>query len=109
MTIGEFLFLLGTSSIATIILAAWLKRLLNKIEQPYRANAVALDSAMVSCTGISMLYRVANGFDLGYSHVLLYRLVAVILVTWLVSMYIYDKGKQFIEQHKRFRKTKQQK
>lgn len=109
MTVCEFLFLLATSSIATIVMTEMLKWLLNKTDTPYRANAVALDSAMLSSTGVSILYRLSNGFSLGYSPVLVYRLVTLILCTWFASMLVYDKIKQFVDQHREFKRLKKDK
>ena len=99
MSIDLFLNLLISSTIATILLAEALKKLLNASETPYRANAVALDSAMVSCTGIGVIYRLP--FGLGFEPVQLFRLFALIFCTWLLSMCVYDKLVQFVHQHRK--------
>lgn len=100
----EFLFLLISSTIITILLSEKLKILLNKTESPYRANIVALDSAMVSSTGMSMIHRWGTLTEFGEVHLL--RLVMLILLTWLVSMVVYDKLQQIKEQYKQFKYLK---
>ena len=107
MTVDLFLFLLIPSSIITVILTDLLKTLLNKTDTPYRPNVVALDSAMVSATGISVLYRIPKGLE--YSSIQLSRLIALILFTWILSMFLYDKARQTVRQYKNFKRMQEQK
>lgn len=102
MTVDDFLFLLVTSTAVTIVLTHALKRLLNKADTPYRANIVTLDSAMISCTGISILFRIPKG--LGYSPILVNRLVILILCTWFLSMFVYDKLRQTVKQYRAYKR-----
>lgn len=99
MSIDLFLTLLFSSTIVTIILTDALKKLLNASETPYRANAVVLDSAMVASTGVSVIYRIP--FGLGFDYIQLFRLLVLIVCTWLMSMITYDKLVQFKYQHKK--------
>lgn len=103
MSVELFFTLLLSSTIVTIALTEALKRLLNASETPYRANAVALDSAMLSCTGLSVIYRIP--FGLGFERVQVFRLIALIFCTWLVSMFVYDKLVQFVRQHREVKKN----
>lgn len=105
MSTDLLLNLLIFSTVLTIALTQLLKKLLNAVNAPYRANAVALDSAMVSCTGVAVLYRLQ--FGLGFEPVLLFRLLALILLTWLVSMTIYDRIIQFINQYRQMKEHKE--
>jgi len=104
MSVELFLTLLLSSVIITISLSEALKRLLNASETPYRANIVALDSAMLSCTGVSVIYRLP--FGLGFEPVQLLRLVALVFCTWFTSMVVYDKLVQTVQQYKKFRELK---
>lgn len=107
MSADLFLSLLTLSVVLTIVLTNALKTLLNAANVPYRAHAVVLDSAMVCCTGVGVLYRLPFGLGFEYSQLL--RLVLLILYTWVVSMVVYDKVIQTIEQYAEFRKKKGEK
>lgn len=104
MSADLFLTLLVGSVIITIPLTEALKKLLNASDTPYRANAVALDSAMLSCTGLSVVYRIP--FGLGYERVQVFRLVALIYCTWMLSMVTFDKLRQFKKQHRKVKELK---
>lgn len=96
MSVDLFLTLLVSSTIGTILLTGTLKRFLNTFGKNYKTNAIVLDSAMVSCTGICVLYRLP--FGLGFEPMQVIRLIYLIFFTWLLSMYLYDKLRQFDKQ-----------
>ena len=104
MSVELFLTLLIGSTLFTMALTEALKRLLNASETPYRANIVVLDSAMLSCTGLSVVYRIP--FGLGFEFMQVVRLVFLILCTWHTSMFVYDKLRQTVRQYKRFKELK---
>lgn len=104
MSVELFLILLITSTILTILLTDVLKKLLISTETQYRTHAVVLDSAMVCCTGVSVVYRIP--FGLGFEPILIVRLVLIIICTWFVSMVAYDKIKQTKKQYKEHKENK---
>lgn len=106
MSVELYLFLLLLSVIGTILLTEALKRLLNSAGVPYRANTVALDSAMICSTLVSIILK--NHLDLGlsFSPTQVTRLLLVILSTWFVSMWVYDKMVQTMRQYKKFKRLK---
>lgn len=106
MSVELYLFLLMLSVIFTIGLTWALKRLLNKAGVPYRANAVVLDSAMLSSTLVSVMLKNHLNLGLSFSATQVTRLLLVILSTWLASMLVYDKAIQTREQYRRYRKEK---
>lgn len=106
MSVELYLFILLLSVIFTISLTEALKRLLNNAGVPYRANAVALDSAMLSSTLVSIIIKNHLNLGLSFSATQVTRLLLVILSTWFASMFIYDKLKQTKEQYKRYRERK---
>ena len=99
MSVELFLTLMIGSVIITIPLTGALKKLLNASGTPYRANAVALDSAMIACTGLSVVYRIP--FGLGFDPAQVFRLIALIYCTWILSMVTFDKLRQFKKQHRK--------
>lgn len=107
MSVELYLSILFISVICTILLTESLKNLLNKVCVPYRANAVALDSAMVSSTLISLMFKTYLNLGLSFSAEQIVRLLLVILSTWLVSMCVYDKATQTKEQYKKFKEEKE--
>ena len=104
MSTDLFLNLLISSTIITIISAEALKRLLNATRTPYRANAIALDMAMISSVAVSVWYR--RPFGLGFESVQVFRLLALIIFTWFLSMYVFDKIAQYVEQHNEVKRIK---
>lgn len=106
MSVELYLFLLVLSVIGTILLTEALKRLLNSADVPYRTNAVVLDSAMISGTLVSIILKNYLGLGLSFSSTQVTRLLLVILSTWFVSMFVYDKLVQTREQYRRYRKMK---
>ena len=100
MSIELFLILILTSSFITILLTEGLKRLLVATETPHRDNIVAGFASATASTGVSIIYRIP--FGLGFSGVLLLRLILVIITTWVVSMVMYDKIIQTVGQHRRY-------
>lgn len=104
MSADLFLMLLTPSTVATVLLTEVLKGLLMSAEVPYRSNVVALIVSFTSATGFSVIYRAPLG--LGFNSTLFMRWLAVVLVTWLTSMYTYDKILQTKAQHKRFKEFK---
>ena len=106
MSVELFLTLLMVSTIITVALTEALKRLLNASDTPYRANIVALDSAMLSCTGLSTIYRIP--FGLGFEIIQVIRLFFLILCTWHMAMFVYDKLRQTVQQYKKFKECKKE-
>ena len=106
MSVELYLTLLFFSVTTTILLTEALKKLLNASETPYRANAVALDAAMVCGTLIGLIFKTYLGLGLSFSLEQINRLAVVILSTWIVSMVVYDKIKQTIKQYKKFKELK---
>lgn len=104
MGVDLFLTLLMSSTIATIFLADALKTILDASGTRYRTNAVVLDSAMISTTGIGILYRIP--FGLGFQPIQIYRLFLLIVCTWFLSMLVYDKIKQTKRQYKEYKENK---
>lgn len=107
MSVELYLFLLLLSVAVTILLTEVLKRLLNNADVPYRANAVALDSAMISGTLVSIILKNHLGLGLSFSATQVTRLLLVILSTWFAAMWVYDKMVQTKEQYRRYRKIKE--
>lgn len=102
MSVELYLSILLFSVIVTILLTEFLKRLLNNVGNPYRTNVVVLDSAMVSSTLVSIIFKTYLNLGLSFSPAQVMRLLLVILSTWIVSMMVYDKVVQTIEQYKRY-------
>lgn len=109
MSVELYLFILLISVIFTILLTWALKRLLNSADVPYRANAVALDSAMISGTLVSIILKNHLNLGLSFSAEQVTRLLLVILSTWFASMLVYDKLVQTREQYRRYREMKGEK
>lgn len=106
MSVELYLFLLLISVICTISLTEALKRLLNTVDVPYRTNAVVLDSAMISGTLVSIILKNHLNLGLSFSPTQVTRLLLVILSTWFVSMWVYDKMVQTMRQYKEFKRVK---
>ena len=106
MSVELYLFLLLISVICTISLTEALKRLLNKVDVPYRTNAVVLDSAMISGTLVSIILKNYLNLGLSFSPTQVTRLLLVILSTWFVSMFVYDKLVQTRKQYKKYKEMK---
>ena len=104
MSVDLFLNLLTGSMIITIALTECLKKLLAAADTPYRTNAVVLDSAMISSTGVAVVYRLP--FGLGFEPIQVERLFLLILFTWFASMLVYDKLKQTKAQYKKYKEMK---
>lgn len=109
MSVELYLFLLLLSVIGTILLTEALKRLLNSAGVPYRANAVALDSAMICSTLVSIILKNYLNLGLSFSATQVTRLLLVILSTWFAAMFVYDKMVQTKKQYKKFKKVKGEK
>lgn len=107
MSVDLFLNLLTVSVVLTIVLTEAIKKLLIKTNTSYRTHAVVLDSAMVCCTGIAVIYRLP--FGLGFEPIQVYRLLCLILYTWLMSMVVYDKMMQTKKQYKEYKEKKEEK
>lgn len=106
MSVELYLTLLLCSTIATILLAEALKRLLNASETPYRANAVALDAAMLCSTLMGLIFKTYLRLGLSFSVEQVTRLLLLILSTWIVSMVVYDKAVQTVKQYRKHRELK---
>lgn len=106
MSVELYLTILLLSTILTILLANFLKQLLNRVDVLYRANAVVLDSAMVCSTFVSLIFKTYLKLGLSFSAEQVTRLLLVILSTWLVSMVVYDKLDQTKAQYKKYREKK---
>lgn len=106
MSVELYLTILLLSTILTILLANFLKQLLNSVDVPYRTNAVVLDSAMVCSTFVSLILKSYLNLGLSFSAEQVTRLLLVILSTWIVSMVVYDKMVQTKEQYKGYKEEK---
>ena len=91
MSVELYLSILLFSVLLTIWLTEFLKNLLNEVGVPYRTHAVVLDSAMVCTTLVSIVYKTILNLGLSFSFEQVFRLVLVILSTWVTSTLVYDK------------------
>ena len=107
MSIELFLALLFCSTITTIMMTESFKKMLDATGMPYRTNAVALDAAMIWTTLIGVIFKTYLKLGLSLSAIQVTRLILVILRTWILSMFIYDKFVQTVQQYKRYYSLKQ--
>lgn len=105
MSVELFLFLLFSSIVITIFLTGFIKRLLVLSGTPHRDNIVAGIASLTASTGVGVIYRIP--FGLGFNPIQLLRLFLLIAFTWVMSMVVYDKVVQTIEQHKKYKKEKE--
>ena len=102
-----FLVLLILSTVVKVVLSEFMKKLLRATDTPYRNNVVVWLCSMTACTGAGVVYRIP--FGLGFEVIQVARLLALIVMTWLLSMALYDRTLQTIRQHKKYMKNKRDK
>ena len=105
MSVDLYLTLLLFSSFICLALTEALKTLLIATKTPHRSNVVALLCAFTSSTLVGVIYRVP--FGLHYEVVQVWRLFRLIITTWLLTMFIYDKLTQLGKQHRKYKKEKE--
>jgi hypothetical protein len=98
MTLEVFLFILLIVSAFTGLFTEGIKMLLQELDVPYRANALAGVVAIVLSLLVGSSYIILMAATINAQMVV--YLIALVLLSWLCAMVGYDKVIQTITQFK---------
>jgi hypothetical protein len=98
MTLEVFLFILLIVSAFTGLFTEGIKMLLQELDVPYRANALAGVVAIVLSLLVGSAYIILVAATINAQMVV--YLIALVLLSWLCAMVGYDKVIQTITQFK---------
>lgn len=98
MSFEIFLLLLMIVSILTGLVTEGIKKLLDEVKKPYRANLLAGIVAVVLSIGVDSGYIILT--ETAMNEKMAVILIALVLLSWLSAMVGYDKVIQAIGQIK---------